>query len=372
LLLGLIYVWLIFSTASKFMQCNSAMIAAAVFLVPIYGRALSTTHHWFATLAVVAAVRVSLEGINASRLAAAGALLGLGSFFSLYHGLAGLAAFAGYTVSLTLLYSHYLVTAGLKRLWYFQVTYPRVFVVNANEGPHLTFRNFVVYLLLGAAMAAAMYLSWTRRKDAASVRPAVLLWLAALFLFAEVGISPNWLRIYAVSAPAVILFAWVIEQMPRGRAFVSTVLWVCIFVAAVHQTMVNHNTQQEVVDLPGGRVATTQKMGDGLRIVAQFTRPGDVVFEAERPGVYLPLRVYNPLSFDTVNKPDMPRPSDIESAAQQLEERRVPYVLWAANLDESCSSPCSDRLTPLREYIYAAYVPVATLPGGDTLWRRQK
>ena len=411
LVLGVVFAWLVFSIAGRFMRRESAVLAAAVFLVPIYGKALNATHHWFAVLAVLAAVRVVLGKLTASRLVIAGALLGLGSFFSTYHGLAGLLAFSvfllwqgvrtrtgwteilrkqvllfgAYVVALGLLYSHYLVTGGtVGELWYFQVSCVRKYAVDAYRGGRLLFplpltlhnlpglsEYFVVYVLLGAAIAGAVFLCWKRRRE--TIEPVVLVTLVAVLLFGEVAVSAWWLRIYAVSAPAVILLAWGIDQLPRMRVCVLIALWTWVIILGVHQTVVHHRMQHAVVDLPAGRVTTTQQMADGLRVVAEFAKPGDAIFQAAWPGVYLPLHVRNPLAFETVNVSDMPRPGDAELVTRQLVERRVPYVLWAGRLDWSCSSfPCSDRLSPLREYVHAAYEPVATLPDGDTLWRRRK
>ena len=412
LVLGLAFVWMVFSIARRFMRRESAVLAAAVFLVPIYGKALNATHHWFAVLAVLAAVRVLLGGLTARRLAATGAILGVGSYFSTYHGLAGLLAFSvfllwqgmrtqtgwveimhrqvllfgAYVVALALLYSRYLITGGtLGELWYFQVTYVRKYAVEAYRGGGLFFplpvtlhnlpalsEYLVVYVLLAAATAGGVFLCWKRRRETASIEPAVLVALAAVFLFGEVAVSAWWLRIYAVSAPAVILLAWGREQLPRLRMCVLIVLWLWIVVLGAHQTLVHHRMQRAVIDLPAGRVATTQQMADGMRLVAEFAKPGDAVFQAAWPGVYLPLHVRNPVAFETVNVSDMPRPGDVELVMRQLNDRRVPYVLWAMQLDSSCSSyPCNDRLTALREHVHAAYEPVATLPDGDTLWRRR-
>ena len=411
LVLGLAFVWLVFSIARRLMRREAALLAAALLLVPIYGRALNATHHWFAVLAVLLAVRIMLEGTTASRIAIAGAILGVGSFFSLYHGLAGLVAFliflsvwratttqlqwvgllreegtmvGTYVVAMGLLYLHYLATGGtVGELWYFQVTCVRDFAVAAYRGVQEIFplpvklHNLpaisdyvVVYLLFVAAIVATVLMCWKRRKDA-SIAPPILVLLVAVLLFAEVGVSPNWLRIYAVSAPAVILIAWVVDRLPRWRVCVSTVLWVWVTVVGVHQTIAHRSMQRAVIELPAGRVATTQQMANGVRVVAEFVKPDDAVFQAAWPGVYLPLHARNPLSFETAGLSDAPRPGDVELATRQLQERHVLYVLWAERLDWSCASPCSDRLTPMRDYVHVAYVPVATLPDGDTLWHRR-
>ena len=414
LVLGLAFVWLTYSIARQLMRPAWSTLAAVLFLVPIYGTALNATHHWFGALGVLAAIRVLLGGITSSRVAVAGGILGVASFFSLTHGVAALLAFSvflaidsaraptgrrgflpgqavlwsAYVLELAMLSSPYLASIGARRLCYFQVTYVWRFVVHAYRGEapalfppplRLTFHNLpalseylVVYLLLGAATAGALHLCWIGRREKSPIQPILLVVLVAVFLFAEVGLSLSWLRVYAVSAPGVILAAWVVERLPTLRAAASTALWAWVFLLAAHQTITHHHMQRAIVALPVGKVATTTTTADGLTLVAKFVKPGDSLFHAGWPGLYLPLQVRNPLYFDTAGEVDMPRPSDVGFAIGQLEERRVSYVLWAERLDWSRpSSQCSERLTPLLEYLRAAYEPVATLPNGDTLWRRR-
>lgn len=412
LVLGLAFVWLIFSIARRFMRREAAVLAAAIFLVPIYGNALNATHHWFGVLVVLVAVRVMLGGVSALRIALSGAILGLASCFSLYHGLAGLLAFSGfllwhstrtesrwadllrrqvlligaYVAALAVLYTPYLMRGGkIAQLWYFQVTCVRKYAIDEFHGVRLVFplpfrlhnlpalSNYLaVYLLLAVATAAALYLCWKRRSQYASITSAMLVLLVAIVLLAEVTVSPNWLRIYAVSSPTVILLAWAIEQWPGMRLCASIALWAWVLILGAHQTITRHKMQRTFIDLPAGRVATTPQMAAKLTTLLQFVKPGDDLFQAGWPGVYVPLHVRNPTAFETTVVSDMPRPGDVELVTRQLAERRVPYVLWEQVLDSSCSSPCNDRLTPLRDYIHAAYVPVATTPDGDTLWRRRQ
>ena len=408
--LGLAFVWLVYSIARQLMRSVGATLAATIFLVPIYGRTLNATHHWFGVLGVLAAIRVLLGGITSSRVAVAGGILGVASFFSLTHGAAALVAFSvfvamdsvraqtersgflcrqallsgTYILALVLLSSPYLASIGVRRLWYFQVTYVWTFVAHAYRGApvtlfppplRLTIHNLpalseylVVYLLLSVATAGALYLCWAGQREKALIQPIVLVVLVAVFLFAEVGISLSWLRLYAVSAPGVILVPWVVERLPRLRDGLSIVLWAWVLLLAAHQTMTHQRMQRAIVVLPAGKVATTQPTADGLRLVAAFANPGDDIFQAAWPGTYLPLNMRNPLYFDTAGVVDMPRRSDIGFAIQQLEKQRVPYILWDAHLDGSC---CHDRLAPMREYVHAVYVPVVTLPDGATLWRRR-
>ena len=94
LVLGVAFVWVMFSIARRFMRRESAVLAVAVFLVPVYGKALNATHHWFAVLAVLAAIRSCWAELAAWRVAARGSDSWRGVVFQPYHGLAGLLAFS--------------------------------------------------------------------------------------------------------------------------------------------------------------------------------------------------------------------------------------------------------------------------------------
>ncbi|MCU1224738.1 MAG: hypothetical protein JWQ42_2831 [Edaphobacter sp.] len=93
LALGAAYCWLCFSLSSKIMEHRSALLATALFMVAVYGKALNGTNHWFAVLAVMVTVNIGMEKMTPGRIAAAGALLGVASFFNQAHGMAALLAF---------------------------------------------------------------------------------------------------------------------------------------------------------------------------------------------------------------------------------------------------------------------------------------
>ena len=135
--------------------------------------------------------------------------------------------------------------------------------------------------------------------------------LIAVFLFAEVGVSAGGCDSMLSHRRLIILLAWVIDQLPGCACAFDCAVGVGLILGA-HQTITHHKMQRAFIDLPAGRVATTQQMGDGLRLVAEYVRPGDAIFQAAWPGVYLPLHVRNPTAFETVGVSDMPRPGDVE------------------------------------------------------------
>ena len=411
LALGLVFVWLVYSTARKILPLSSAVLASALFLVPIYGNAINSTHHWFGVLAVLAAVRVVFTRVTSMRFVFAGVLLSLASFFSLYHGAAALLAvvvfraWSGpwadkdwkvlgkdlllvlfvYLLTLATLNYPYIVSIGIRQLWYFQVTYVHRFAVHPQWGfpfglpNRITIRTLpslaqylIVYLLLPSSTIIALYLCWKRRRNPSAIEPVTLLTFVAFLLLAEVAISVNWLRLFAVSAPSVIVLIWVIWQSPTLRTRASVLLWAWILVQGGRQTFLRQRSQHVIVTLPAGTVATSEQSAARLTLIARRLKPGDTAFHALWPGIYLPFHVHNPMYFETVCLDDLPRSSDIWSAIRQLDEQRVPYVFLAATPNPINASYCGDRLGPLSDYLHVSYLPVETLPDGDTLWRRRQ
>jgi hypothetical protein len=74
LLLGVSLFWICLELASELMDRSQALLTAALFLVIIYGKMLNGTHHWFATLAVMCALKLNIRTPTRSRLLAAGLL----------------------------------------------------------------------------------------------------------------------------------------------------------------------------------------------------------------------------------------------------------------------------------------------------------
>ena len=83
-----------FSVASQLTNRRLAVLVAMLFTVLIYGRLLNATHHWFSVLLIMVAVCAVIKARSIPRIAVAGALLGLASFFTQTHGLAAAGALA--------------------------------------------------------------------------------------------------------------------------------------------------------------------------------------------------------------------------------------------------------------------------------------
>jgi hypothetical protein len=414
LVLGVVLCWLCFALTSELMERRSALLAAALFLVLIYGKLMNATHHLFSALAIMTAVKICMRGTPAVRVLVAGALLGAASFFTQTHGVAALLAFAvflivrqarskeswievlgkegllllGFATVLGLLSAHFLAAVGWRELWYFQVTYARRFAVYSLHESFLGLPEsfgwhnapvlapyLVIYLMVAIVYPVALWRCWRRRHDPLFPWEKVaLLSTVGFFLLAEVCFRLNWLRLFSVAMPAVILFVFGLDDMPRVRRSAAVVMYLGMLCLVARQTLLNIRVHSRTIELPGGVVAVTPQMYEKLRWMTLHTQSGDYFFQAPWPGMYLPLRLHNPLFVDQILGGEGTRPEEIALAIQQLERKRVRYVLWARRLDDAGDLPVGtrDNVAPLREYLHEAYGEEKTFPDGDEVWKRKE
>jgi hypothetical protein len=118
----------------------------------VYTKLLNATHHWFSVLITMLALGVAMRGATIGRIAMAGLLLGLASFFTHTHAAAAALAFTVFLIwqrsrakqPLRFLFQQlavlmlafglawfacslqFLFKVGVKELWYYQVTFVRL------------------------------------------------------------------------------------------------------------------------------------------------------------------------------------------------------------------------------------------------------
>src|ERR1700730_7584142 len=100
LALGVALCWICFTVASQLVERRLAVLATFLYLILIFSKPLNATHHWFSVLWVMcaAAVMLRMPETNPRRVATAGGLLGLASFFTHTHGAAALLAFVVFLI----------------------------------------------------------------------------------------------------------------------------------------------------------------------------------------------------------------------------------------------------------------------------------
>lgn len=400
--------WLCFRVARRIMKPAGAALAAALFTIFFYGKMLNGTHHAFSMLAVMGALAVLTEGTTAMRLALAGTLLGVASFFTQTTGLFAALGIAAYLfwdrfradapwsswlkpqawllfpvgLAWVALSGYFIARLGLQQLLYFQVTYVRRYMVSGWDGLSLGFSEALTWigqpsgrenLLVYAALPCLYTISlWKCRSGPQGTPPAearrvALLAMAGAALFIAVAQHPSWLRAYFAAIPGVILFVWIlVEGTGRLRRYAMPLLSIGLLGIASHQTWSRHRQQLVPEDLPAGRIAATPQQDEKLAWLSRHTLPGQFFFQAGWPGVYLPLALRNPVFLDELDTSYQIRPEFVELSVQQLEAKRVQYVLWSPHL-ESPTYP----FAPVRQLLANRYRRVWVFSDQDEIWQRQ-
>lgn len=410
--LGAALCWVCFTIARQIMSLWSALLATLLFLTLVYAKLLNATHHWFSVLLILCAVRVAMGSMDSARIAIAGLLLGAAAFFTHTHALAALLAFAmflvwqrsrmqepwpllfrrlailavTFAVSWVIWNAYFLVTVGIKQLWYYQVTFVMRYMVHAPEGAFLglpempTWRRlpvvsqyFSVYALLVATYPLSLWRCWRRRHDRtfSDWDKVALLSLVGSALCLEVAFSLNWLRIFAVSMPAVILFIDFLEESTRFRYYATRLIWTGVVCLGILTVWSNRHRQWVVADLPAGSAALSPVAYEKWTWVSQHTRPGDFFFQPPWPSVYLPLALRSPVFVEGLGADDQTRPEFVDRTIHQLEDKHVRFVLWSPRLEVQEPANLQDHLQPFRAYLHDRYSPVWTFSDHDEVWQRK-
>ena len=411
--LGVALCWACFEIARQIMVRNLALLATLLFLVLIYGGALNGTHHWFSVLAIMCAARIGLLGMNATRLAGIGALLGLASFFTQTHGLFAAAGFALFLIAqecmtdrnwrklasalaelfgvfavvLAALNGYFAHAIGIEKLWYFQVSYSRQYLAFGQHplflgiGPVPTWHglpNFIervfIYLALPIVYGSVLVYIWGKNRGSIDRewKDVMLLCFIGLSLLLEVSFSPNYVRVYAVSMPGIILLVWSLDRSQRVSRHAVVLAWIGIACLGLQQTVSKHRKASGVVVLPTGTVAATPDVYEKLVWGIQHTRPGQLFFQGTWPGLYFPLGLRNPAYLSEMTAYESTRPEDVQRTVQELGDKQVQYVLWTEYNDyPDAKYQSAYHLPPLRDYLHDRYRRVHVFSDQDEIWERK-
>jgi hypothetical protein len=402
--LGLAFCPLCWRICRSIMAPARAALATALFLVPVYGKLLNGTHHWFSVLAVMGAVAVLLEGRSLSRIALAGVLLGVATFFTQTRGpvaALGIAIWllsqrfrtgeswsrhlkyqallcAALAVTWFALSGYDLATVGLRQLWYFQVTYVRQFKLSGwSPLSFATVRELLqgswselgervfAYLIVPAVYLGSLWKCWKLVRAGATDNAArvALLISVGIAMFVEVSQSPSWFRVYCVALPAVLLLVWLVGDAGKLARYGLALLWIAVAVLAGHQTRGRHAEASVIVELPAGKAAMRPAAAEKLQWLAARTQPGQFLLQVGWSGVYLPLAVYNPLFLDDIDTGDA---RGAQMSIDRLEAKHVQYVLWSQPADSS-----RDSVPIFRNLLEKHYRKAWRFSDGDEVWQRE-
>jgi hypothetical protein len=400
LILGLALTYVCCKIAEQFLAPSSAVLATVLFAVPFYGGLLNATHHWFSVLTVLSAVLVLLKRRDRKAIVIAGVLLGVASFFTQTRGifaLVGIAIWlaiqnrrmrlqwkrllsqllllvAPFAFALIALEMPFIVQAGFREVWSQQVTFVRHHMVmhtlglppGAHTLPYLV-QYLFPYVLLPVIYPIALVV--TARTDNTPANAKVqLLAIVGACLFVEVAFSPNFLRLYTVAMPALILLVWWTAQSRWRTRLFQPLLWMFVLGTLATQLRAHSRTAYVVLDLPSGKAAVASTAAGKITWTQQHTAEGDWIYQPAWPGVYFPMQLRNPAFLDEVTSNFITtEPEFIDRSICQIAIHRTQYVIWSKRLDLAPGAP-ADQLLTLRSFVHNNYRLVRTFEDGDQAW----
>jgi hypothetical protein len=401
LMLGLALTWTILAMSRRVITGWFVFIAPAIFL--FFGfrwYAMDGGHRLFSCLFAALAILVLLKGVDLPRLAAAGALAAVSSFFTQTRGVAIVAAIGFFLVwhhypfkngegkrflvngtalagsfgaVLLILIGYFLATAGVP----FFVRSTLLFAQNYNSDPvnnsnlYLQFWeglfsgnvnlsslpvDLFYYLLVPAVYIIPIaYCAVRRTDDSERWGRVILLSLAGLFLFlVTTGLSA--VRLYHVAIPGLILFVFWLSRV-TWRAVPAAGVAVIVAASLGLAVWGQLKAYPPPVELPTGTVVfTSDQAAEKYVWLNENTEPGDLVFESFRTVVNFPLRLKNPASVPMLRDTNYSSKAQVERVIFELGVRPPKFILWDGNWSKPAHERHDgDHLAPMYELLQARY-----------------
>ena len=419
--LGIGLAWTCVVISKQLLSGASVYLPSLLFLGLAYFSEPDPNHHWFSTLACMAAIAALMPKRSPSRLAAAGALCGFATIFTQSRGVVAIAGFAAF-----LLWECRTKKQGWGRLIragmylvipFLATTLPLLAYLAWKVGPGLLINCTVVFLMkywskwfwgtryvygadlpvglpLGMEVGALLmwifihlllpfvyilfYVQYRRRALAQPEEPwdrLMLICILGFFLFLGIAFSPVWFRLISVAPPALILYVWLIKAPAKLPRALTRLAWAGGLFALVIQPAVVQTGWKGYIDSPTGRAALLDPGHyEKYHWLLARTHPGDFFFQADDCDEYFLLGLRNPAEVSFVTDSTYTRPEQVQNAIEMIEKHRVRFVMWSAWLDVP-RSPGADGSAerPLRAYLRAHYHPVREFDDQfEEAWERNR
>jgi hypothetical protein len=407
-------------TALLMTLITSRLVRGAIIVLPglllasfILLASTDATHHWFSTIAILAALLVMMDGNTLPRVALAGALSGVAACFTQSKGAMAVTAFVVYLAAYansrseilpngrwkkSLLLGgvaagvfaavnlYFIQAAGLRTWLYCLIVYPLRYypsptinnwrVLIDGFPSHAGLITWAVFSFVYATVPLVyfVFLIGKRRllKEEGGERRDKLLLVAmtGLAMFLAVASSPSLKRLATVSPPAMILLAWLLNQPGKAVAGLRILLASTAVALAIAIPVHVQTRSPFYLNLPAGRAALFDPaLYEEYRWLLGDTYPGEYFFGLTP--FYTAFHMLNPAPVVDFHASDYTRPWQIAALIEALENHQVSMLvlrrthdfLWAAG------SP-SDHLEPLRIYVSRNYRLTKTFLTGDEVWLR--
>jgi hypothetical protein len=416
IVLGVSAVYLLICISRKLMRGAAVYLPGLLFITLPFASYLDATHHWYSTVATTGAVAILIEERSLARLAGAGVLLGVATFFTQSMALVPIAValfllwersrngeswgsllnqefsfLASFLATIAACLAYFVWKVGIKRLFYYTVVfvvkyYPadwfNTWRVYLTDRPHLHIWTSwielpafaLTHLILPGVyiLFLSSYALKSRTASHALWNRLMLVNFIGLSLFLTVASAPASTRLYAVSPPALILLAWFLDSSQKVERSLLRFLFFIIFAMAIARPLVAQIRWKACLDLPTGRTAFFEPvLYEKTKWIAERTRPFDCFFGDQLMSFELRLRNVGRVPF--LRPTDYTRPEEVQDTIQALEKFKVRFVSWYRGLDyekRAAQHPEGNHLEPIRTYLHAHYHIAHICANGDQIWER--
>jgi hypothetical protein len=392
--MGLTFFCVLTQIAGRLVRSPLVLLPAVLFLVLDFNYASDLTHHWYSTLAALAAVSVLAGGSSFPRIFAASTLCAIATLFTQTQGGLAFVAVAiyllwlkrfetpdakilpqfavlilPYALILSGVLGYYIYKAGVHTMFFDLIVFPLKYLSSGEVNSPRTYLRqlppvhgpgdilrlppfLFVYLLVPYIYAVGLYQLWNRRGELrAELRQRlVLLHLTGFALFLAVASGPRYFRLCTVAPPAILICVWLVSSPGSVPRFVRNMLWIAS--AGFALLPLYRQVQQHVtLNLPVGQVGFNDPLQfQEFQWLAQHTQPSDPFFN--QPVLAFYLQLDDPTGIGFVASDEFSRPEDVSAILQALERRPPRFIVLPP---ESRLRTVHDHSAPFRQYVHDHY-----------------
>jgi len=414
--LGLALFCVVTLIAARILSGPLVLLPGLLFLIFDFNSALDPTHHWYSTLAALAAISVLMSGASLQRIFAASSLCAIATLFTQTQGAFTFAALVIYllwlersedqrpgiraqlatlvlpfTLILSCVLGYYTYKAGFHTIFFDLVLFPLRFLSSGNfnsprayldqlrpqHAPGGIVRRIPVVFIY--AVVPYIYLVgacrlWRKGKllPAELRQRLVLLHLVGLALFLAVASGPRFHRLCTVAPPAILICAWLLSQ-PGPSLRVTRNLLCMLAVAFAFLLPFYRQTQwHAILDLPIGRTAFSDPLEfQEYQWLAERSHPSELLFN--QGGFDLYLSLVNPTASEFITDTDFTRPEQVAAVLESLQRRPPRFIVLEP--ESTNASDVHDHSAPFRRYVHDNYRLIQVFPLNhnsryEELWER--
>lgn len=405
--------------ASRIFRGSLVCLPGMLFLVFDFNSGLNMTHHWYSTLASMAAVAVLSGGINLRRITAAGLLCGIATLFTQTQGTLTLAALVAYllwfsnsksqeistlkqcrallipfALVLFCFLGYYIHKAGFRTVCFDLVVFAPKFMSTIEGNQPRTYLEQIggyasqaasaykvtdflglipvvfIYALVPYIYFLGFYQLRRQRKVLAvtTQQSLILLHLVGLALFVAVINGPRYFRLCTVAPPSILIFIWLIGRQGPAQRFARALLWTVAALFALLLPIRRQTQWHATLDLPIGRTAF-RDIGTfrEFQWVAQHTHPHEFFFNNSALSLYLGLD--NRTASEFVTYDEFTQPDQIAVVIREL-QNDPPHLMMLLPTT-IISSEIHDHASCFRQFVYDNYRLRQVFYTGSLLYRQE-